>query len=228
MLAFDPWNLIVGIITQIETFFGYSLSLSAINTNIQNLINGILTRIQTWRITLTTLSIITVLIALKDYLHNTIFSILSIPGCLLEEILFNYLGRIFTNFFMYTFIWLFIDAFTLDDAGPCLLWWIIYIAGNLFYFIFHMIFSKFIKIDIFQYVYDAFKGIDCMNLTDGLIFLTKIPDYAVDKCFTTPDPYWFGFIQFSTCSDNYVSFKDFESIDHSAAKLHQWDMETDC
>ena len=146
-------------------------------------------------------------------------------GCLLEVLFYDWLIiGIFYNIIFYTLTWLFKDGFT----KICLLYWLFYIVGHGFYWLlygFFCIFGGPSTADVVMgFIFQLFELIDCFWLKMyDVFYLTTFPDNVIDDCFTPPDLYYLGYLNFKPCSWSMdffgnqigLSFQKYEAMPHT-------------
>jgi len=221
---------IMSVINVVITTIGNATGITSMGTGFMSLAKGIYTGMIAYSGLLKTMMALAALDALKELTHSSFTCIIGVIPCLLKEIFVNWPMRIWNNVFLYTFMWLFVDAMTFPD--PCIFYWLAYIVCLILYYMLELLLSIVQMDSVLDMMYQFLQAVDMMDLTDGKLYFTRFSDSVVSKCFTTADMFYLLYFEFSQCScpSFGMNIPNVAGIPRGTqGKLHQWSdgMKTD-
>jgi len=214
---------VMSVISVVMTTIGNATGITSMGTGFMNLAKGIFNGMMAYSGLIKTMMTLAALAVLKELTNSVVTCVLGFIPCLLKEVFIMWPLRLWNNIFLYTFMWLFVDAMTFPD--PCIFFWVAYIVSLILYYLLEVLLSIVQMDSVLDMIYQFLQAVDMMDLTNDKLYFTRFSNSVVSKCFTTADMYYLLYFEFSVCScpDMGLNIPDVEGIPKGTqGKLHQW------
>lgn len=193
-------SLINQIITEISVLTGnVSSAISAVSSG-QGVAVGILSQLAARAKAILDKFRYTVMLIKFSLLSAALSQIKGFVGsafCIVNEATFLHVYEAFADGLIPMLEWVFVKAF--DPTMPCFLYWVIYMLLFALWWAIRLILMIFKAEFVEDSIFCVLRSIDEIDLTVGMMYMTKFTPDVIDSCFTTPDLDSLTMFKFSKC-----------------------------
>jgi hypothetical protein len=193
-------SLVGQIMAQISIFAGNATSASGLATGVKGTTTSTLTWLKDrardiqarfrYTIMLIKFSLVSAALSQIDGFVGSAF-------CIVNEATFLHVYEAFADGLIPMLEWVFVKAF--DPTMPCFLYWVIYLLLFALWWAIRLILMIFKAEFVEDSIFCVLRSIDEIDLTAGMMYMTKFTPNVIDNCFTTPDLDSLTMFRFSKC-----------------------------